>query len=133
MRGHLLRSLLALLLCASAAWAQPAMVPSQAGNTKNQEVSALAGSATVTLTATNRTRARLYQIQARCSAGTAGITITDGGTQIWSTAATTVGTSIFNQAFQPGMAGGIGNALVITLTTCGGGNTGTLDVQADVF
>lgn len=126
-------AVLALLCAVAPAWAQTPVVPSQAGNSKNQEVAAVQSSAVVTLTAPAHTRAHLYQIQARCSAGSAGITISDGVTQIWSTAATTVGTSIFNQTFQPGMVGTLGNTMTITLSTCGGGNTGTLDVQADIY
>ena len=124
----------ALVLVASSAWAQTPVVPSQAGNSKNQEVTSGTNSpVSVTLTATSATRARVYMIQARCSAGTAGITITDGATQTWSTGATEVGTTTFKQPFVPGYAGTRGNSMTITLTTCGGGNTGPLDVQADIF
>lgn len=122
-----------LFFVSSAAWAQPAMVPTQAGNTKNQQVAVLAGASVVTLTGGLHTRGHLYSLDAFCSAGTATLTITDGGTQIWSSVSGAVGTSVFTKAWNPSLTGTISANLVVTLGTCGGGNTGTLSVQADVF
>lgn len=76
------------------------------------------------------TRWSLFSVNARCSAGTASLTVQDGATTIWSTAATEVGTTTFKFQWSPGLAGSIGNSMAITLSTCGSGNTGTLDVQA---
>ncbi len=133
MRRTRLLALVGLLLAASTAWAQPAMVPTQAGNTKNQEVtSGSAAAVSVTLTATPRTRAHLYTLSARCSAATAGVTITDGGTTIWSSSAAFVGTTTVSATWNPGLTGLLGNNMVITLSSCAGG-VGTLDVQGDVF
>ncbi len=123
------------LVCAFAtsAAAQPAFVPSQAGNTKNQEVVSGSGAAvSVTLTATPRTRARLYSWSARCGAASANVTVTDGGTTIWSSSAAFVGATTVSVTWNPGLAGGLGNNLVITLGACSGG-VGTLDVSGDVF
>ena len=123
----------ALLFVSSTAWAQPAMVPTQAGNTKNQEVTSGSGAAvSVTLTATPRTRAHLYSWSARCGAATAGVTITDGGTTIWSSSAAFVGATTVSATWNPGLTGLLGNNMVITLSSCAGG-VGTLDVQGDVF
>lgn len=130
-RSRWLAGVLGLLFfSAAAAGAQPAFVPSQAGNTKNQQVTALAGSAVVTLTGAPRTRAHLYTLDAVCSAGTATVSVTDGGTTIWSGLVTT---TVFTKSWNPGLTGTLSSNLVITLTTCGGGNTGTLTVQADVY
>jgi len=84
----------------------------------------------VTLSHLTLARGHLFSVGARCSAGTAQLTVTDGGTAIWSTGATEVGTTTFTKSWNPGLAAGANNNLVITLGTCGVGNTGTLDVQA---
>jgi hypothetical protein len=78
-------------------------------------------------------RDHLYSVSARCSAGTAQLTVSDGGTQIWSTAATEVSTTTFKFQWNPGLAGSLGKVMVVTLGTCGGGNIGTLDVQGSQF
>ena len=106
--------------------------PIQPAQTKNSEVTAVNATATVTLTVIGSQRAHLFQLNARCSAGTAGVTVADGATTIWSSAATEVGTTSFTKTFNPGLAGSPGNNLVISLTTCGAANTGTLDVQGTV-
>lgn len=113
-----------------------AAIPStaQPPNRKNSEVSSAANAAvSVTLTATTLTAGHLFNANARCSAGTAQLTVADGATQIWSSAATEVGTTSFPKSWIPGLASTNGNNLVITLGTCGVANTGTLDVQGSVF
>ena len=79
------------------------------------------------------TRVYLYGITARCSAGTASITIKDGvgGTTIWTSDSGFVGTSSASIAWTSApLASSAANGMDIVLGTCGGGNTGTLDVQA---
>ncbi|HVC00311.1 MAG TPA: hypothetical protein VNJ12_13410 [Candidatus Dormibacteraeota bacterium] len=78
-------------------------------------------------------RGFLYSVSARCSAGTAQITVTDGTTQIWSTGPAEVGTTTFHFSWDPGLASTLGSRLTVTLSSCGAGNTGTLDVQASQF
>lgn len=77
-------------------------------------------------------RVHLYSVSARCSAGTAQLQVKDGvgGTVIWSSAATEVGTTTFKYQWSPGLASSPGNGMDIVLGTCGAGNTGTLDVEA---
>jgi hypothetical protein len=98
----------------------------------------------VSATATAKTqRASLFKVSARCSAGSAQLTVTDGGTtntlagsgngQIYSTAATEVGTTTFRESWNPGLSSSPSTGLHITLGTCGAGNAGTLDVQGSVF
>lgn len=86
---------------------------------------------TATIAPAAGTRAHLRQIAAFCSAGTAGLTVTDGGTTVWLTPATAVGTTLFTHQWNTGLSGTTGANIVVTLSTCGGGNTGTLSVQAD--
>jgi len=74
-------------------------------------------------------QASIFSVSARCSAGTAGLTIKNGSTQIWSSGATEVGTTTFRFQWNPGLASTLGQALTVTLTACGTGNTGTIDVQ----
>jgi len=104
----------------------------QPASTKNSESTAVNGTVTTTLTITQSQRAHLFSVNARCSAGTAGLTVADGSTQIWSSGATEVGTTTFKYQWDPGLASSPGNNLVIALTTCGVANTGTLDVQGTV-
>jgi hypothetical protein len=79
----------------------------------------------------------VYSVSARCSAGTAQLTITDQNTstQIWSTGTTEVGTTSFVRAWNPGLLGSlnVADSVIVSLGACGAANTGTLDVQASIF
>ena len=105
------------------------------GTVNKESTSAVNTAVSQTITANTGQRAHLYSVNARCSAGTAQLTVSDGGTQAWSTAATEVGTTTFKFQWNPALANSwtASNNLVVTLSTCGAGNTGTLDVQASVF
>jgi hypothetical protein len=106
----------------------------QPANTNNTEATAAANTAVVTtLTVNSWQRAHLFSVNAKCSAGTAQLTVADGATTIWSSAATEVGTTSFPKSWNPGLPSSPGNNLVITLGACGAANTGTLDVQGSVF
>jgi hypothetical protein len=132
-----MRALLVLLLLlstAASAAAQSPVIPTQGQNTKNQQVTSASNApVSVTLTAPAHTRAHLESWAARCSAGSAAVTITDGGTTIWSSSAALVGTTTVSAVWMPGLAGRLGQNMVITLGTCGSGNTGVLDVAGEVF
>jgi hypothetical protein len=112
----------------SSATTQP--LSNSAATLNTETTSAVATAATVTITGISGLRAHLFSVSARCSAGTSAVTATDGVTQIWSTAAAEVGTTTFKFQWNPGLASSAGNSMVITLGSCGAGNTGTLDVQA---
>jgi len=105
--------------------------------TSNQEVTAVNATATVTITPSALQVAYLYSVSARCSAGTAGLTVSTAGTQIWSSGATEVGTTTFRFQWNPGLAGlatsAVARSIVVSLTTCGAANTGTLDVEASTL
>lgn len=90
---------------------------------------------TVTLAAVTGMRHHIYSVEARCNtaANTSGITITDGGTTIWSTVATEVlAATNFFRKWDPALTGATSSAVVITLAACAAG-TGTLIVQADRY
>ena len=108
----------------------------QPRNTLNQEVTAVNATATATLNTSGfASRVHLYSVSARCSAGSAQLTVSDKGTQIWSSGATEVGTTTFRFQWNPGLASSVspGAQLVVSLSTCGAANTGTLDVQASAY
>ncbi len=108
-------------------------VPIQGLVLQNSEsVSAANTAVTKSIAAAFNQQVFLYSVSARCSAGTASLTVKDGvaGTTIWTSAAAEVGTTSFKFQWNPGLASSSGNGMDITLGTCGVGNTGTLDVQA---
>lgn len=101
----------------------------------NQQVTGLNATATVNLTPGNGQYAYLYSLSARCSAGTAGLTVIDGATTVWTSGTAEVGTTTFRYQWNPGLRGVLpsNGGLSVSLSTCGVGNTGTLDVQGSVF
>ncbi len=115
----------------------PGLLPAtaQPGTSQNQEVTQLAGAASVTLSPGIGQQVYVYSVSARCSAGTAGLTINGAGTILWTSGTTEVGTTTFRFQWNPGLTAPnpVNNSTVITLSTCGGGNTGTLDVQASIY
>jgi hypothetical protein len=103
-------------------------------NVQNSQVVSAANTAVaITLSAVQNIRHHIYGIEARCSAGTSGLTITDGGTTIWSTVGTEVGVVNFTRQWRTGLTGTTNSQVVITLAACGVGNTGTLSIVADRF
>lgn len=118
-----MKKLIALLLLLAVAVQAAVFSTSQATSGANAAVS-------ITLTGVANTRWTIRSVNAFCSAGTSGITITDGGVTIFSTPAAEVGTTrdAIVQAL-PSVAAG--NTMVVTLATCGVSNTGTLQVTAD--
>jgi hypothetical protein len=90
---------------------------------------------TVSIAGSSGTKVHLFDVNARCSAGTANITIKDGvgGTTKWSTATTAVGTADTTKSWGTPLASTTGNGMDIVLSACGTANTGTLDVHASRF
>lgn len=109
--------------------------PIQNLGSHNRQVTSAANTAvTITIDGAAHQRVHLSGITARCSAGSAQLTVTDGGALIWSSDSAFVGTSTRSVAWTPKpLATAMGNALAVTLGTCGSGNTGTLAVQAERF
>lgn len=111
----------------------PANHPAQYGANQNaQSTSGTNAAVSVTIAAAANTRAYVYRVTARCSAGTATLTITDNGTTVFSTASGAISTSNTTETWPVPLTSVAANtAMVVTLGTCGGGNTGTLIVQGD--
>jgi len=104
------------------------------GNLQNVEAASAANAAVAkTIAAVAGQKVHLYSISARCSAGTAQLTVQDGATTIWSSGATQVGTANYDRSWTVPLDATAGNAMTVTLSACGAANTGTLDVQAGQF
>ena len=110
--------------------------PVQGNALQNSQTTGAATTAvTVTIAALPSVRTHIYNVEARCNtaANTSGITITNGGTTIWSTVATEVlAATNFVRTWPTGLTGSTNSAIVITLAACAAG-TGTLIVQADRY
>lgn len=130
---HALEILTALLIT-SAAWAQTptAMTPSQRTPRNSAPLVSVANTAVAhTITGRANERARIISFKASCSAGTSTVTITDGGATVWSTTTGAILTVDGGAIWLLPLTLTSGNTVVVTLGACGGGNVGTLTVQAD--
>jgi hypothetical protein len=109
--------------------------PVQSGTLANSSVTGAADTAVVaTVAAAAGERGHVYSVSAFCAAaGTATLTIVDGATTIYQLPAAGVGITEKRVEWPVGLTGAVNSAVVVTLTTCGAGNTGTLTVQADRF
>lgn len=109
-----------------------AVTNQQAITLANTQTTAAANTAVVvTLTGVIGERWLLHGVDARCSAGTSGLTVeSPAGTTIWSTQAAQVTTTNFNHDWNTSLTANTGIGVVITLATCGVGNTGILIVQS---
>lgn len=122
----------ALMVFPAGAWDQT--TPAQHGALFNSQTTAVAGTASITIAAAANTQGHIYSLAAFCSAGTATLSLTDGGTTTWSTNTGFVGTAIVGVSWTPvPYTGAINSALIVALSTCGGGNTGTLSLQGDRY
>lgn len=98
-----------------------------------QTTGAATTAVTVTLAAIPAGRSYVFAVEARCNtaAATSGLTITDGGTTVWSTVGTEViAATNFVRNWSPALTGATNSQVVITLAACTAG-TGTLIVQAN--
>jgi hypothetical protein len=105
----------------------------QAGTTKNSEATSGVGAAvTTSIAGVASQRVYLSAVAVRCSAGNASVTIKDGvgGTTIWSSDSSFAGSATRTITWTVPLASSSGNGMDVVLGSCGGGNTGTLDVQA---
>ena len=141
--------ILLLALCLPASFAQaegincgqslaPCAGSASQGNslTNSQTTGAAATAVTITLAAIASVRAHVYSIEARCNtaAQTADLTITDGGTTIWTSGplAVTAAQPQFRREWTTPLTGATASAVVITLSACTAG-TCTLIVQTDRY
>jgi len=88
---------------------------------------------TLTIPAAASQRGKIHSVSAFCSSGSASISITDGGTTIFTTENTFVTTTIKSLTWIPALTGALNSAMVITLSTCGVGNAGTLNTEVDRY
>ncbi len=131
----LLLLLLALSITQASAWDQTS--PSQHQRSWNGLViSGTAAAVAVTITPQASERARVYGISGFCSSGSASVSITNGGSfsKGWVSSSTLIGTTSTGVAWTPApYTGDLGAVVVVTLSSCGGGNVGTLTVQGDTY
>lgn len=103
------------------------------GNLFNNLTTGAANTAvTKTFTQATDVSWRLNSVAAYCSAGTAQLTVTDGGTTIWQTPAGAVTTTMTSFTWTTPLQL-VAAAPAVTLGTCGAGNTGTLILQASKY
>lgn len=127
---------LALLLVSPPVFAQTAVAKVQGTTLFNTSTTSAADTAiTTSIAAAAGRRVHLHGITAYCSAGTSTVTVKDGvgGTSIYVTPAAFISTSPTGIAWTTPLDSTTGNGMDIVLGTCGGGNTGTLNVQADRY
>lgn len=108
----------------------------QADTLQNSQATSGANAAlTTSIAAVAGQKVYLYHVEGRCSAGTSSLTVKNGvgGTAIWSSAATEVGTTTFFRDFGTPLANSTGNGMDVVLAACGSGNTGTLIGEASQF
>lgn len=134
-RAVFLWLLLFALLSASSGEAQTPVSPSQRDVLENTQTTAAANTAVVvTLTGVAGQQHRIYGVSAYCSAGSSTITIAEATVTKFSMPAGTITTNITGVAWTPApLTAARGATVVITLSTCGGGNTGILNVVADRY
>jgi hypothetical protein len=100
----------------------------------NSSTTSAANTANVkTIAAVSGNKVVIYRIDVYSSAGTAGLTIADGGTAIYALPTSFVTTTPTAITWTKPLECTPGNAVVITLSAAGGGNTTTLNVQADQY
>lgn len=140
------KTLAALLLVAALiplpAWADltvsgtlsvsPSVSPVQGSNPVNSSTTGAANTAvSATVTGVAGKQTHIYYVLAVCSAPPAAalaLTVTDGGTTVFSTI---VGNQGNVQQWPVALTGTVGGTMVVTMGACGAGITGTLNVQAD--
>ena len=92
--------------------------------------SSAASPVSVTITGSSPGFATLSRADAFCSAGTATLTVTKNGTTVWETKSGEVGTARFESTWPTWIQDQSGGSIVVTLSSCGTGHTGTLMVHA---
>lgn len=131
---RLLVVVVVLLLSVGGAQAQTYVWPSQRVPVNSSTVSSANTAVTHTITGVQNRTIRIESLSAYCSAGTSSITITDGGTTTWRSPTGFISTSIVGVAWPvPYTSNAPGNTVVVTLATCGSSNTGTLNVQHEMY
>lgn len=133
----LLLALAAGLLCGAAtlSLAQTPVAPTQRDVILNARIVTVANTAgVVTLTGVANQKVRVYGLSAYCSAGTSTLTLAEAAVTMFTTDTGAITTNILGVAWPPApYTAATGATVTVTLATCGGGNTGTLQVFADRY
>lgn len=129
--------LAACLALPTGAWAFDTVGPTQAGLSSNTQVNSASNAATtIQIAAAANQRARLYSLSARCQGGAAprsSVTVTNGGTAIWSTGAASVSTTNYEKSWTVPLMGSVNSAMVVSIEPCGTDSVGILSIQADRY
>ena len=90
---------------------------------------------TITITGVAATRVHIYSVRAFCSpSGNASLQITDGATLLVNDSLGVSPTPIkLEETWPVGLTMTTGASGIVTVTTCGAGNTSTVEIQADQF
>ena len=118
------------------AFGQVAVTKTQGASVQNVSTTSAADTAiTTSIAAVSGERVHLHAVSAYCSAGTSTLTIKNGvaGTTIFKTPAAFIATTVTGLAWTTPLDSSTGSGMDIVLGTCGGGNTGTLNIQADRY
>lgn len=91
---------------------------------------------TKTLTGVAGTRIHIYKLKSNCSAGASSLSITDNAVGIYSTLAGNTIPQVprsYDETWPTGLTISTGSNAVVSILTCGAGNTSTLTLEADQF
>lgn len=105
----------------------------QPNPTNTSQTGAANTAVTQSLGATATQKWKIETVSAFCTAGAGQITITNSGVTVFSTDTAFVGSKLVSLTWVPALTGAISTGMVITLGSCGGGGSGTLNVAADLF
>ena len=94
-------------------------------------VSAANAAATITIAAGIGAICKLGRLDAFTSAGTSTLTVEDGSTTIWRSASGEIGTTRVAITWTKPLEGNPSNAMTITGTAAGAGNTVTLSAEVE--
>lgn len=128
-----LGALVSGVLLASLVYGADLVTPTQTQQPINRSSTSSSNTAlTMNITPTAQTSVHLYGLSVFCSAGNATVSIS--GAASWTSSPGMATASITGVAWTPAPLTGIrGQTMTITVSTCGSGNTSTLNVQSDIF
>ena len=100
--------------------------------TRNSSATSGANAAqTVTIAAISGQRVRLYSLDGFTNAGNSQITVKDGTTVIWLSSTTFLSSTQTSRTWTTPLEATPGNLMSVATSAAGGGNTATINIQAD--
>lgn len=100
-------------------------------NRSQSTVSGTNAAATITIAAVTGAICKLARLDAFTSAGTSTLTVEDGSATIWRSSSGEIGTTRVTVTWIKPLEGNPGNAMTITGTAAGAGNTVTISVEVE--